>query len=55
MSADDFAQQPFSAAEFVENPENRCPVILVLDNSGSMSGAPIQQLNDGLTHSALWV
>lgn len=47
MSESDFAQQPFSA-EFVENPENRCPVILVLDNSGSMNGAPIQQLNDGL-------
>ncbi|MBB5045485.1 uncharacterized protein YegL [Rhodopseudomonas rhenobacensis] len=48
MSEADFAQQPFNAVEFVENPENRCPVILVLDNSGSMSGAPIQQLNDGL-------
>lgn len=23
--------------EFVENPENRCPVILLLDTSGSMS------------------
>jgi uncharacterized protein with von Willebrand factor type A (vWA) domain len=42
MSEDDFAQQPFNAAEFVENPENRCPVVLVLDNSGSMRGAPIQ-------------
>lgn len=48
MSEADFTQQPFNAAEFIENPENRCPVILVLDNSGSMSGAPIQQLNDGL-------
>src|SRR5580700_8032488 len=48
MSEADFAQQPFDAREFVENPENRCPVILVLDNSGSMSGAPIQQLNEGL-------
>lgn len=44
----EFEQQPFGAAEFVENPESRCPVILVLDNSGSMNGAPIQQLNDGL-------
>jgi uncharacterized protein YegL len=48
MSETDFAQQPFNAVEFVDNPENRCPVILVLDNSGSMNGAPIQQLNDGL-------
>ncbi|MEH2332162.1 vWA domain-containing protein [Nostoc sp.] len=35
--------------EFVENPENRCPVILLLDTSGSMSGQPIQELNRGLT------
>jgi uncharacterized protein YegL len=48
MSETDFSQQPFHATEFIENPENRCPVILVLDNSGSMTGAPIQQLNDGL-------
>ncbi|MBD6618424.1 VWA domain-containing protein [Komarekiella sp. 'clone 1'] len=34
--------------EFVENPENRCPVILLLDTSGSMSGQPIQKLNRGL-------
>ncbi|MEH2159604.1 MAG: VWA domain-containing protein [Nostoc sp.] len=34
--------------EFVENPENRCPVILLLDTSGSMSGKPIQELNRGL-------
>ncbi|MEH1806458.1 vWA domain-containing protein [Nostoc sp.] len=34
--------------EFVENPENRCPVILLLDTSGSMSGQPIQELNRGL-------
>lgn len=31
--------------EFVENPENPCPVILLLDTSGSMSGQPIQELN----------
>jgi uncharacterized protein YegL len=34
--------------EFAENPENRCPVILLLDTSGSMSGQPIQELNRGL-------
>ncbi|WP_448266951.1 vWA domain-containing protein [Nostoc sp. DSM 114159] len=34
--------------EFVENPENRCPVILLLDTSSSMSGQPIQELNRGL-------
>ncbi len=34
--------------EFVNNPENRCPVILLLDTSGSMSGQPIEELNRGL-------
>jgi uncharacterized protein YegL len=48
MSETDFAQQPFGNTEFVDNPENRCPVVLVLDNSGSMGGAPIQQLNEGI-------
>ena len=32
----------------VNNPAPRCPVILLLDTSGSMSGAPIQELNQGL-------
>lgn len=30
------------------NPEPRCPCILLLDVSGSMSGEPIKQLNAGL-------
>lgn len=29
------------------NPAPRCPVILLLDISGSMSGAPINELNEG--------
>lgn len=33
-------QQPFAAAEFAENPEPRCPCILLLDTSGSMEGDP---------------
>ena len=44
----DFEQQPFADAEFVENPEQRCPCILLLDTSSSMNGAPIRQLNDAL-------
>src|SRR5882724_2078577 len=48
MAESNFEQQPFGDMGFAENPENRCPVILLLDNSGSMSGQPIQQLNDGL-------
>lgn len=45
---DQFDQQPFGDAEFAENPEQRCPVILLLDTSYSMSGAPIAELNEGL-------
>jgi uncharacterized protein YegL len=41
-------QAPFSAAEFAENPEPRCPCLLLLDTSGSMSGQPISELNQGL-------
>lgn len=38
----------FDQTEFAENPEPRCPVVLVLDTSGSMQGAPINELNEGL-------
>lgn len=41
-------QIPFGGAEFAENPEPRCPCILLLDTSGSMQGKPIQELNNGL-------
>jgi len=41
-------QVPFAAAEFAENPEPRCPCLLLLDTSGSMQGAPIAELNQGL-------
>lgn len=34
--------------EFAENPEPRCPCVLLLDTSGSMQGAPISALNKGL-------
>lgn len=34
--------------EFVENPEPRCPVILLIDTSQSMSGKRINQLNSGI-------
>ncbi|MBP0014336.1 MAG: VWA domain-containing protein [Roseofilum sp. SBFL] len=34
--------------EFADNPEPRCPVVLLLDTSSSMSGAPITQLNAGV-------
>lgn len=42
------AQIAFGSDDFAENPEPRCPVVLLLDTSGSMGGEPIQQLNRGL-------
>lgn len=35
-------------AEFADNPEPRCPVVLLLDTSHSMHGEPIEQLNEAL-------
>jgi uncharacterized protein YegL len=45
----DFDQVPFFPTEFAENPEPRCPCLLLLDTSGSMQGEPIRELNEGLT------
>jgi hypothetical protein len=42
-------QIPFIDVEFLDNPEPRCPVVLLLDVSGSMSGAPIEALNEGVS------
>lgn len=36
------------SVEFAENPEPRCPCVLLLDTSASMNGAPIEALNLGL-------
>lgn len=41
-------QVPFGGAEFAENPEPRCPCVLLLDTSYSMRGKPIAELNAGL-------
>lgn len=46
----EFEQQPFDVSEFLDNPEPRCPCILLLDVSASMAGSPIQELNSGLQH-----
>lgn len=48
-----FEQEPinsifFGTDSFADNPEPRCPCILLLDKSGSMSGKPIKELNEGL-------
>ena len=45
----EFDQQPFADAEFAENPEQRCPCLLLLDTSGSMAGRAIAELNEGLS------
>ena len=34
--------------EFAENPEPRCPCVLLLDTSGSMQGMSLDALNEGL-------
>ena len=41
-------QMPFGGDEFADNPEQRCPCLLLLDTSGSMAGARIAELNAGL-------
>jgi uncharacterized protein YegL len=41
-------QMPFGTDSFADNPEPRCPCLLLLDTSGSMAGAPIEQLNAGI-------
>jgi uncharacterized protein YegL len=42
-------QISFGTTEFADNPEPRCPCLLLLDVSGSMRGQPITELNAGLT------
>ena len=41
-------QISFNTNDFADNPEPRCPCVLLLDVSGSMSGRPISELNAGL-------
>ncbi len=43
-----FEQIPFGSDDFADNPEPRCPCVLLLDTSISMGGMPIMQLNDGV-------
>jgi uncharacterized protein YegL len=43
-----FDQVPFPDIGFTDNPEPRCPCVLLLDTSGSMQGRKIEQLNEGL-------
>ncbi len=43
-----FEQIPFGTDNFADNPEPRCPCVLLLDTSISMGGMPIAQLNEGV-------
>lgn len=40
--------QAFGASEFADNPEPRCPCLLLLDTSASMEGQAIAELGRGL-------
>jgi len=42
-------QISFGSTNFADNPEPRCPCLLLLDVSGSMQGAALQELNAGLS------
>ena len=39
----------YDQAEFADNPESRCPIVMILDVSGSMRGTKIDTLNQALT------
>src|ERR1700743_1740522 len=43
-----FEQIPFGSDNFADNPEPRCPCVLLLDTSVSMAGMPMMQLNEGV-------
>ena len=43
-----FEQIPFGSESFADNPEPRCPCVLLLDTSGSMAGKPLDELNAGI-------
>ena len=43
MNDDFFDQMPFGEDNFADNPEPRCPCLLILDTSGSMQGSPINE------------
>jgi uncharacterized protein YegL len=46
--ANELLQRPWVDVPFADNPEPRCACLLLLDTSGSMSGRPIAELNEGL-------
>jgi uncharacterized protein YegL len=43
-----YEQQVFDPGPFADNPSQRCPCLLLLDVSASMTGPPLAELNAGL-------
>ena len=46
--SDGLGRSPMDGIDFAENKEQRCPVLLLCDTSGSMSGDPISDLNSAI-------
>lgn len=46
--AEDLFQDDLQDLEFADNPEPRCPVLIIADCSGSMSGEPMNAMNRGV-------
>ena len=45
---DPLSEDELEEIEFADNPEPRCPVLIIADCSGSMSGRPIDAMNQGV-------
>jgi len=52
MSSNPYDQVPVEDFDLIDNPQPRCPCLLLLDTSASMDGAPINELNAGLAQFA---
>lgn len=46
--AEEFFQHDLEDLEFADNPEPRCPVLIIADCSGSMAGEPMNAMNRGV-------
>ncbi len=46
----EFTGSLFEDVEFIENPEPRCPCVLLVDTSSEMGGKAIKALNQGMIH-----
>ena len=46
--AEELIQDELEDLEFAENPEPRCPVLIIADCSGSMAGEPMDAMNRGV-------